>query len=361
MKLSRTILILLVGRLHSHRGRPEACWPPTFPEDAKYLWDPAHWQHGGFYLSWMKIATVWLLFLAWVGVADWVNRDTDETGLKWQLWNPVIVGSFMATMFLSWLIPWFWLNIFLLLGGAVAPVAAYIVDRNRQMPLHRQVLTRATSAFWYSEKMKNVGVKVAAEGPDPNAGGVPVKVYARGGGDPAIDVRRPVGRPAIRRTSPARKILYAGLKSRASAIVLDFSPTTVAVRYLVDGVWMPQEAAGARGGRPAPRRPQGPLRPGAQGAACQAGGQVRRGIRGAAERELHQNGQRRKGLSRAGHDGTHAADGLRGIAAAAASDRGRQGRGRAGPAEIRHAPSASGRPSTRRTCRNCRASRPCTP
>ncbi len=189
MTLSRTILVLLLAAFILTVGAGSLL-AADISQDAKYLWDPAHWQYGGFYLSWMKIAAVWLLFLAWVGVADWVNRDTDETGLKWQLWNPVIVGSFMATMFLSWLIPWFWLNIFLLLGGAVAPVAAYIVDRNRQMPLHRQVLTRAHLRFWYSEKMKNVGVKVAAEGPDPNAGGVPVKVYARGGGAPAIDGAR---------------------------------------------------------------------------------------------------------------------------------------------------------------------------
>ncbi len=39
----------------------------------------------------------------------------------------------------------------------------------------------------------------------------------------------------------ARKILYEGLKSRASAIVLEYAPSNVAIRYLVDGVWMPQE------------------------------------------------------------------------------------------------------------------------
>jgi type II secretory ATPase GspE/PulE/Tfp pilus assembly ATPase PilB-like protein len=189
----------------------------------------------------MKIATVWLLFLAWAGVADWVNRDLDDTGLKWQLWNPIIVGSFLGTMLLSWLIPWFWLNIFLLLGAAIGPVAAYIVDRNRRMPPHRKVLTRAHLRFWYSERMKNVGVKVAAEAADPNTGGVPVKVFARGGGAPPIDGARLLAARQSGGLPAARKILHAGLKSRASAVVLDFAPTTVSLRYLVDGVWMPQE------------------------------------------------------------------------------------------------------------------------
>ena len=88
-----------------------------------------------------------------------------------------------------------------MLGGAVAPVATYVVYRNRRMPLHRKVLTRGHLRFWFSEKMKNVGVKVAAEAADPNTGGVPVKVYARGGGDPTVDGARLLGCPAIRRTS----------------------------------------------------------------------------------------------------------------------------------------------------------------
>ena len=208
---------------------------------AKYSWDPTHWQHGGFYLSWMKIAAVWLLFVAWVGTVDWVNRDLEDTGLKWQLWNPLIVGSFMAAMLLSWLVPWFWLNILLLLAGAVAPVALYVVDRNRRMPLHRQVLTRAHLRFWYSERMKTVGVKVSAEAADANTGGSPVKVYARGGGDPTIDGARLLAARQTGGLPLARKILYEGLKSRASTVVLDFAAAAVSVRYLVDGVWMPQE------------------------------------------------------------------------------------------------------------------------
>ncbi len=189
------------------------------------MWN-APWRGDGYYLSWMKIAAAWLVFLAWVGVADWVNRDLEETGLKWQMWNPIVVGSFMAAMFLSWLIPWFWLNIFLLLGGAVAPVATYVVYRNRRMQLHRQVLTQAHLRFWFSDKMKNVGVKVSAEAADANTSGVPVKVYARGGADPTVDGARLLAARQSGGLPQARKILHDGLRSRASAIVLDFAATT---------------------------------------------------------------------------------------------------------------------------------------
>ena len=198
-----------------------------------------------------KIATVWLLFLAWVAAADWVNRDLEDTGLKWQAWNPIIVGGFMATMLLSWLIPWFWLNIFLLLGGAAGPVAAYVAARNRVMPLHRKVLTPAHLRYWLSDKMRSFGIKISAEAADPNASGVPLKVFARGGGDQAVDGARLLAARQSGGLPLARKILFDGLKSRASAVVLDFSPTTVSIRYLVDGVWMPQEPIEREGADPA--------------------------------------------------------------------------------------------------------------
>ena len=217
------------GRLPRDRGRRDLCARPTSPQDATYLWK-ASWRGDGFYLSWMKIATVWLLFLAWVGVADWVNRDLEETGLKWQLWNPIIVGSFMATMLLSWLIPWFWLNIFLLLGGAVAPVAAYVVYRNRRMPLHRKVLTPGAFAVLVLGKDEERRREGRVRG-----GRRQHRRRAREGLCPRRrrpdHRRRPAaGRPAIGRTAPGpqdpvRGTEVAGLGDRAGLLAPRPSPS----------------------------------------------------------------------------------------------------------------------------------------
>ena len=38
----------------------------------------------------------------------------------------------------------------------------------------------------------------------------------------------------------ARDILGDALAHRASAVLLDYSPQGVAVRYMIDGVWLPQ-------------------------------------------------------------------------------------------------------------------------
>jgi len=46
-------------------------------------------------------------------------------------------------------------------------------------------------------------------------------------------------------------MLCDGLAARASAILLDVTATSVAVRHMVDGVWMPQEPIEREGADPA--------------------------------------------------------------------------------------------------------------
>jgi type II secretory ATPase GspE/PulE/Tfp pilus assembly ATPase PilB-like protein len=219
--------------------------------EAGYLWSGS-WRNGaGFYLDWRKIIALWVIFLVWAGIADWVNRDAEENNLKWQLWNPIVVGSFMGTMLLAWIVPWFWINLFVLMGGIIAPVTTYVVFRNALLPSHLHVLNKAHLRFWFSEQMKRFGVKVKGEEGDPNTAGVPIKLFARGGADKAVDGARLLAARQSGGLLLVRKVLFAGLKSRASAVVMDYSATSVAIRYLVDGVWMPQEPLEREGTDPA--------------------------------------------------------------------------------------------------------------
>jgi type II secretory ATPase GspE/PulE/Tfp pilus assembly ATPase PilB-like protein len=246
MKHRRLLLILLLAAVILTVGAAVGR-AADVSQAAKYLLDGKWREHSnanapaGLYLEWWRIAAIWIVFVAWAAAADWANRDMDDNNLNWQMWNPIIVGSFMATMLLTWIIPWFWLNIFLLLGGAVAPFTTYVVQRNGQLPSHQHVLTRAHLRYWFSERMRSLGVKVASEEADPNKGVVPVKVYARGGETPAVDGARLLAARQTTGLPLARKVLYEGLKSRASAVVMDFAATSVSVRYFVDGVWMPRD------------------------------------------------------------------------------------------------------------------------
>ena len=58
------------------------------------------WRGPGGYYSWVKLLAFWLLFLAWVRTADWINRDAQAMKLELLRWNPVVFGSFLGGVFL---------------------------------------------------------------------------------------------------------------------------------------------------------------------------------------------------------------------------------------------------------------------
>ena len=173
------------------------------------------------------------------------------------MWNPIVVGSFMGVLLLTLLIPWFWLNLLLLLAAAIAADRQlYRHPQRGQLSSHQHVLTKAHLRFKSAELINKFGGKMSTEAADPNVGGVPVKVYGRGSGDAASDGARLIAARQTNGLPLARKVIFQGLKSRASAVVLDYSPATVAIRYLVDGVWMPQEPLERRRRLTLPSTPQ---------------------------------------------------------------------------------------------------------
>ena len=205
----------------------------------------------GGYLSWIKILACWLLFLLWVHTTDWVSTDCQELKLDYLRWNPIVFGTFMAAMVLLWLIPYFWVGFPLLVIAYAAPLATYIVLRNKQVDNNLRVMTPEHLRYWFATKLNKIGVKVAAERRDPHELGAPVKLLPFGGPDERTDNARLL----LARQSPglgtAREILAEGLAGRASAIMLDYTQQGVAVRTMIDGVWIPREARPRETGDPA--------------------------------------------------------------------------------------------------------------
>jgi type II secretory ATPase GspE/PulE/Tfp pilus assembly ATPase PilB-like protein len=202
---------------------------------------PAFHRDPGGYLSWIKILCCWLVFLAWVGSTDWVSRDAVELKLDYRRWNAIVFGSFLGTFVLLWLIPLFWLVFPLLLIAYAVPLTLYVLDRNVRVGEHMRVLTRGHLRYLLAEVVGKFGVRMAAESRDPNEEGSPVKVFARGGADAPADAARMLAARQSPGLPQAREILYEGLAGRATAIMLDFTPSAVTVRHMVDGVWMPRE------------------------------------------------------------------------------------------------------------------------
>lgn len=199
------------------------------------------WSGPGFYLNGMKLLAFWLIFLMWVGTTDWVNRDLQEMKLDYLRWNPIVFGVFLGVFVLAWLIPFFWLNLVLLLAAWIAPLTSYIVSRNKAVAVSDRVMTRAHLRYWFARKASALGLKVEAEARDPHETGPPVILTSRGGSDRDNNIRLLSARqaPGFRE---ARQMLADGLENRADAILLDYAQQAVAVRYLVDGVWHDAQA-----------------------------------------------------------------------------------------------------------------------
>lgn len=204
--------------------------------------DTHKFRGSGGYLSWIKILAFWLLFLLWVYTTDWVSTDCQELKLDYLRWNPIVFGPFLAAMVLLWMIPYFGIGFPLLVIAYAAPLTTYIVYRNKEVDNNLRVMTPEHLRYWFATKLNKIGLKVAAERPDPHLLGAPVQLLPFGGPDERTDNARLL----LARQSPgfgtSRELLAEGLTGRASAIMLDYTQQGVAVRTMIDGVWIPRQA-----------------------------------------------------------------------------------------------------------------------
>ncbi len=195
------------------------------------------WSGPGFYLSTFKVILSWLVFLVWVAIADWINRDLHATKLDYLRWNPIVFGTFMGAFVLLWLIPMFWVSFFILIVAAFAPFTTYVVQRNKQMPKHERVFTRDHIRHWTSQRLSGASVKVDTEKKDPRDAGPPVTLSARGGATERDDRANLLAARQSPGFNEARAVLADALARRSDALMLDYTQQGVGIRYMIDGVW----------------------------------------------------------------------------------------------------------------------------
>jgi type II secretory ATPase GspE/PulE/Tfp pilus assembly ATPase PilB-like protein len=199
------------------------------------------WSGPGFYLSLLKFAACWLLFLLWVHTTDWLSTDAQEFKLEYRRWNPVVFGTFLGAFVLVWLIPMFAVGYPLLCVAYLAPLTAYIVHRNRQVSSSERVLTADHIRHWMAGKASTFGVKIDVEDKDPHETGPPVILTARGAAtnrDDNVNLLSARQSPGFR---DARQLIADGLFRRCDSIVLDYTQQAASVRHLIDGVWHADE------------------------------------------------------------------------------------------------------------------------
>lgn len=191
----------------------------------------------GFYLSWLKIAVCWLVFLVWVATTDWVNRDAQQHRFNDNRWNSTVFFPFVASFILLWIIPIFWAGFPLMLLAFAIPLGWYILFRNNIVAPHEQVLTGDHLRYVFATRLNSIGFKFEAERKAGKDIGPPVELTGQG----AADERENTAHLIMARQSegflPAREILADALQRRAESLMLDYSAQAAAVRFEIDGVW----------------------------------------------------------------------------------------------------------------------------
>lgn len=195
------------------------------------------WTGPGWYLSLVKVFLPWLVMLMWIYTTDWVNRDCMETEMPYVQWNPIVFGPFVGAFVLMWLLPWFWLGFPLLVIAYAAPLTFYVIQRNQTVEPHERVMTRDHLRHWFAERAWLIGMKVEVEKKDERDAGPPVTLSAKGGPSERDERARLLSARQMPGLRDVRQILADGMSRRTDGIMLDYTQESVAVRWLIDGVW----------------------------------------------------------------------------------------------------------------------------
>lgn len=201
----------------------------------KYKWT-TDGEYG--YLNPFKLLGCFLLFWLWVWTTDWVGQDCVDRKLPQASWVTPNVFIFGLTFWLLCaLIPMF-LGYPLAIAAWAVPLGLYVKTRNNLVHPHERVMTkdhiRYVISKWSGGKVKGEMKERWAEGPE-------MEIKALGGDD----ARNTENLYNARRLPDAyvwmKELIADMVQRRAMKVMMDYTKDTVALRYLVDGVWMAGE------------------------------------------------------------------------------------------------------------------------
>lgn len=207
-------------------GQETMSWP-TYPLNGHDI------QRGpGFYFAWWKLLLIWLLFLAWVKSADWVNRDSQLLSLNHLFWNPIQVLPFLGILVAITLTLVFPIGFTLAVVAWLAPLVAYIVHRNANVEEFQKILTPDHIRHLLSGA---TGVDTSRKAAHEK--GAPVDLMGTSGGTTAKNEANMILARQSEGYVGVKDLLADAIDRRGTKIMLDTDAEQVGVRYQIDGVW----------------------------------------------------------------------------------------------------------------------------
>ena len=221
---------------------PAGTWPVWINDKAPEQFSSKNFERGpGFYFSVIKLGFSALLFFLWLAVCDWINRDIrNHSQLHYRVWNVIAYAPFAIAFLLQFVIPWYALSAALMIPAAVVPLTLYVRTRNKPLAADERVFTPLHLRQILADQLKPLGIKISAaprkKGLDP-----PITLQARGAPSPEEGQKREIAVRQSQGQAHLRDVILKSIGHRASGIMLDYSADAVAVKFLIDGVWLDGE------------------------------------------------------------------------------------------------------------------------
>jgi type II secretory ATPase GspE/PulE/Tfp pilus assembly ATPase PilB-like protein len=199
---------------------------------------PAGWSNrgpgGG--LALVPLVAWWLCVLGWAATVDWASRDARKHKFRPALWSTVVALPLVVMALAAWWIPSAWAAVILMLLAWLAPLVAYAVLRNRQVPETERILTPGHAWRALAGLLAPLGIDLGPPGGEAEVLPV-VKLRAAGGKDAAENAAREEKAQATSGCDETQALLQAAVIGRAATVVLEPDPQGILVRHEVDGVW----------------------------------------------------------------------------------------------------------------------------
>jgi general secretion pathway protein E len=185
----------------------------------------------GFYFSIPKLVSLTVVYLLWISVCNWVDRDSYGLHLPSETWNLAMFACGAIGLGLCFTLPYFWLSFLLLLVLFAAPSLIYINARNQRVPENEKVLTKEHLAELAERFLK---LKFGG-GNDEDSEAPPIEFLGKS--NRAEDEEARIARAAASKGyKAAREMVYEALQKRATDIHLEPTKDEMTVRFRVDGI-----------------------------------------------------------------------------------------------------------------------------
>ena len=190
----------------------------------------------GGYFAWWKLLSITVVFLIWVKLTDWMNKDASDIGettnLHPEIWNPLSLAAFLVGFWAALSIPIFFAGFPLYVIAAFAPFLSYFFMRRSAIKSNPNVQRQMKKA---KQAKEGGGYAAPVEEVLPQDEGIAIKFKAAGSGaDQQSNLIRARQSPAYQQM---KQLLFDGVKRRADIVMLDYSREGVSQQTQVDGVW----------------------------------------------------------------------------------------------------------------------------